>query len=44
MNMHVPTFHDSKCQYKGTTESTIAIPENTENAVVEAVILARCVS
>ena len=44
MNMHVPTFHDSKCQYKGTTESMIAIPEKTVNTVLEAVILARCVS
>ena len=41
MYIHVPTFHDSKCQYKGTTERTNPIPENTVNAVLEAVILAR---
>jgi len=42
MNMHVPTFHDSKCQYRGTSESIIAIPEKTVYAVLEAVILAGC--
>ena len=41
MNMQVPAFQASKCQYRGTTERTNPIPENTENAVVEAVISAR---
>ena len=42
MNMEVPTFQASKCQYRGTTERMNPIPENTENAVVEAIIPARC--
>ena len=44
MYMHVPTFHDSKCQYRGTTERMNPIPEKTVNAMLEAVILVRCVS
>jgi len=40
MNMHVPTFRDSRCQYSGMIESRIAIPEKTEYVVLAAVISA----
>jgi hypothetical protein len=40
MNIPVPTYHESKCQYMGMTERTKPIPENTVNAVLTAVILA----
>jgi hypothetical protein len=42
MYVQVPTFRNLKCQYRGMTERTSPIPANTENTVVEAVILARC--
>jgi hypothetical protein len=40
MYMHVPTFHDSRCHRSGTSERTNPIAENTENAVLVAVIRA----
>jgi len=44
MNTHVPTFRASRCQVRGMSEMMNPIPENTVNTVLEAVILARCVS
>ena len=38
MNMHVPTFHDSKCHHRGISERTSPIAEKTVNAVLDAVI------
>lgn len=40
--MLVPTcaFHDCRCHHSGTTERKKPIPENTVNAVFDAVILA----
>jgi hypothetical protein len=42
MYMQVPTFQASKCQYRGTTERTNPIPENTVNAVLDAAMSSLC--
>jgi hypothetical protein len=40
MYMHVPTLYDSRCHQSGTTERMNPKPENTENALLRAVIFA----
>lgn len=44
MNMHVPTFAASKCQYRGTIEMIIPIPENIKYSMLETIISACWVS
>ena len=44
MNMHVPTFAASKCQYRGTREMIIPIPENIKYSMLETIISACWVS
>ena len=36
--MHVPTFRDARCHQRGVTDKVNPIPENTVNAVLEAVM------
>ena len=38
MNMHVPTFSASKCQYRGMTEMIIPTPDNIKYSTLEGII------
>jgi hypothetical protein len=42
MNMHVPTFHDSRCHHRGMSARRSPSPEKNVNAALEAVISAWC--